>query len=1671
MISNFKKKPKPNGEKVKSPQLSALARHVYEGAPMDVQFEHNAGQVAGKPDASAQATPTQVNATAHAQNFTPKVPTTTPTSSRETMPVISIQRPNDFRREDYIALPDSPKRRKLNSTTREAEVALRQRTQREQGDTAVYSFQNTLLSIFEEHSRVADETQDQSAILASGFFEPAGDDDDFAIQFSTNMLESLHSKLKSLVDLKRLDDISDEHIKMLRQLCDGPAQKAQTLNLRLHQDVSSEEVESWLERIRIAEIGAASASIILLTALGNKSSSIASETLQAIPGVLVNIFESCLIPIVEARPDGQSAELFRAATVNMQPIKKLLDTSRKLLDQLASASIEIQEARSCVNSTEFLAAKLIFVQNAPTDKNAALGAKTFERTRKNVMATLARLFAAYVGDRRPILDEVLSSVDKLPSTSRSARQYTLGDGKSVMLITALLMQLVQTSALSINRRSTQVPKRRGKRVKLNNEEDDSGDSEAEADTMDVDSEEDQDEVSRLRRKADELYSSAMYTSREIVRYLVGKASKVSKTGDSPYRNILDLFIEDLVALLPLPDWPASQLVLELLGREMSTLAENEKAAGVKNMALESLGTMGAAIAGCKATAEAQASALSRDVESLSATGRALSILANDFFSRALAREELMGSHGPFALTCQYHEMQQSRKDTRSLRARSAQSFYLAQYGMVFCRTAGEEPANGWDQTTRNEAFDISEAISEASAEFAARRYSEPLQPREAHLAYLLSILSLPFCRRYPQIGQILLATLSSDQAQVRSRSIKSVVTMLETDASLLDSQDMSIEKYIFPCASDDSALVRDAALSLIAKFLISKPAYEQRGIQKLIECTRDDKVGVQKRSIGHLAEIYESDNRPKLKAWIAATFLYRTADPENTVSELAKRTLADAWFTPNGKYAEEPRDSARANVAIQELTDLIVATLQRELLELPPLLSKFVASHLKTTKSAVQLGALLGRIVENLFNGVVAGNASEASLLLLVCMSHARPESVAPGQLAHLRQYLENIKAEEELPTFKAVIKIFQNVLPGLSNSQEDLLERILLDLLNSITRLGMRSDLDDVMSCIRTITDVLQKHGRLSRLLTSMINGLQKADTEPKKRQRLILLLGSLGKRIDVDKLSIQDVKGFKTGPVSGFIVDILFPYAAGMVEVSEEMRFTALESLGCVCQAWPAQFNKKPVKSLFYDCLGMSDGSALRRCALRTFQSMFESLGEPIEDGADKDKAEVEPVQDLKKMGGSAKVQGDSSAISSIATHVFERIKRIALAMPGPDLLVAAQTVASMSRRGTFHPKDYAGVFIALETSSSAEVRAVAEAAHRKAHTQHESHWEREYMHAINTAFKYQQTVGDLGGARQGRAKLGDCFSILNTSGSKYVKKFLSNLISRLSTDASKLSASQTVPDHVLFVQFVTQNLAFFEYTRMEDLLHTILQLELLFSKNGAEISETIETTLPIQDMVETPKEDAAEAKENLEPKPEEADEQVKAEVLGGSAITAPLLPDVSDLDQLRRLTAAACAVTMISETRSHLKRQYGINHDIKATMQQSKVNKDNTKAPNKVHGISGDRFYYNTTNVLKSLDSPEAMLRRCRDFHRLMSIDEDVLVGEEVDEVVEGHAGGAFIEAGLQGGDAAPRGRKRKGSVPGSAGGTPRKRGRPRKNATPGRRSSSASSREDPDADFEG
>ena len=153
----------------------------------------------------------------------------------------------------------------------------------------------------------------------------------------------------------------------------------------------------------------------------------------------------------------------------------------------------------------------------------------------------------------------------------------------------------------------------------------------------------------------------------------------TKTGDQPYRNILDLFTEDLISVLGSTDWPAAELLLRIMASQMVGIADLDKSpATAKSMALELLGWMGSGISDLIVTAQHLLPAMEEFDGELTDSLRQL---FDEYSARALHPQDLIVPEGPYRMTLEFF-LQNQKSENWQLS--SAQGYYLAQWAKTVC---------------------------------------------------------------------------------------------------------------------------------------------------------------------------------------------------------------------------------------------------------------------------------------------------------------------------------------------------------------------------------------------------------------------------------------------------------------------------------------------------------------------------------------------------------------------------------------------------------------------------------------------------------------------------------------------------------------------------------------------------------------------------------------------------------------------------------------------------------------------------------------------------------------------------------------------------------------------------------------------------------------------------
>lgn len=571
----------------------------------------------------------------------------------------------------------TPKKRNFSAGGDDNLASIRLRAQKEEADAALVRLQDILHEIFEAEDQfdpgVYDNAPDRSNMVFTSpqLLEVNGP------VLSSDSHARFQKAIKKVVSFNRLQDIPSDYLSRVQKLCERPIIAAQAADLKLEDASDESATNDWLRKLDDMHNALLAVSSLLQTMSGPQSERdlCQEDLIEAIPNLLNQIFDHCVIPAVEARPSGKDGKFFEFCSAQRRVIGGVIQQSKKVLSLFADFLARIDVSEGAITATEFFAAKLIFVENSHTEKDSAVGCQRYESVRRGAMDILAKIFSKYPAQRPFILDEILVSLEKLPSTRQSARQFKLADGKSIQLLTALVMQLVQTTALD-----TPSPRSARSKRKIAKSEDEDDESVEDDQAID-DDEDDQSDVSlaRLAAKVNRLYDNALRSAQYIIKFIVQRAMTSTKTGDQPYRNILDLFTEDLIGVLGSTDWPAAELLLRIMASHMVSIADLDKSpATAKSMALELLGWMGSAISDLISTAQHLLPAME---ESNTELTDYLKQLFDDYSSRALHPQDLVVSEGPYRMTLEYF-LNDQNSDNWQLT--SARGFFLAQWAKTFC---------------------------------------------------------------------------------------------------------------------------------------------------------------------------------------------------------------------------------------------------------------------------------------------------------------------------------------------------------------------------------------------------------------------------------------------------------------------------------------------------------------------------------------------------------------------------------------------------------------------------------------------------------------------------------------------------------------------------------------------------------------------------------------------------------------------------------------------------------------------------------------------------------------------------------------------------------------------------------------------------------------------------
>ncbi|KAK6499881.1 Sister chromatid cohesion protein 2 [Arthrobotrys musiformis] len=1499
----------------------------------------------------------------------------------------------------------SRKRRKLGDQD-ENETQIASVDTRAKAESAINNLQALLIRVFEDEDNLQPDTSGNVLATSSGSFIPPG-----AIGYSaeaTGQCLSVGTQVKldhairQVNVYNRLDRMDLDDLLRLLKTCDNTLKAAENLDIRVGEDVGEPSeaggpVSEWDRKIAFAENSLKACRTILRVMNGARPEKqlYPEELLTSIHNVVKNLLEGSIVPLIALRSDREDA--FKAIMSKKKLLRDLLQDTTKIMKLLTQLISNQEVTEDFLIKMIYTSVTLVFIDNATSDKDSVFGVKKVENLRLAAMNVLAKIFARYPDQGDGIINEVLSNLERLPMGRQSAKNFQIPGNESIQLISAFMMNLVQSAGTYQERTSASNSRDAvDSDADMANGESENGTSKDGPHFRDAET---------IVMKLEETIMRSMRTAQEktayVTSYIVNRALTTAKSSDSSNsRNLLDLMVEDFLEVLDNPEWPAAELFLKIICIKMIHTVDDPKASvPAKSAALEVLGKLGSKISSLfshlkKIHGDRNPSSSTIDGILTGITDTYIEYHTNtDGKAGHELKEErdavfrkMILWKGPFRMILEHLWDKDLKEDADNLQ--TAWGFFASVWASRL--VSGFQQTQEVDASLASDIAHISDNLHKMIKEKAwydeddeRHAYKDNVPtPMQIRQAYLLIILAGDFCSHRLLILARLIYSIGGDQTSARSKGLKALMNIVEQDTSILE--DKGLIPTLLDRCKDASPSVRDSALDIIGKCLNLKPELEPRVLPTICTRAHDMNIPLRKRAIKLLREIYPNTNFPEHKVDIAKCLLMRVVDHEAAVAEQARKSFEDLWINqhyPQLKDGEDGELSLRGKVIIRERVGIITqVAITNEKLDAP--LSTLIQFFLDPENKQVEQNSKVCRLmVQALFDDLVDSTGNDEDKLrrqsimrTLVVFARASASLFRVDQLDILKPYIKNLSSTDDMAIYRSAIVIFRCVLPGLSAAHSKFLEDVATALLSNVSKLPM-TELQEAIFCLSEINKSYDISGRLIAVFCSSFNILKPyftADTSKldaqvlRKISRLICIVGLVGNYCPLERYSkeirLRLAKGnvtFKTPSVSEFIVDTMLRFANENADPS--VRKAALEAVGNVAKTHPEQYMRPAVTGAF-EAVFRSDQKDFKSLVLKSLFDFLSAEERSSEEALKKGKAPAASKEsvanadyDPGRLTGASTATSRDGVSTALAQTFLHYIVTIALGSVDDYGYAAVELTGSVLRQGLVHPKECTPALVALMTCPDARIENVAKRELKTLAQKHESIVERAYMEGFRLAFKYQlEVVGSEDGADSATytSKLANLYA-LTVASRKVKKKFLTNLLSAVHFDPNKLQVS-AIPSHLTYARFVLQNLAYFDYVALEDVHQVALGLEKLVGELGTIIVHQIETDIL----------------------------QIS---LGSTEPTKPIDPIVK-----KRLCMGSVIANMCWNTRTYLRKLYGAAAEV--TSKKVKNPKEAIKAPTRIAGMGGRSLWDEMGELISTLDSDVGMDNQFREFVELLTVDNE-------------------------------------------------------------------------------
>lgn len=1177
---------------------------------------------------------------------------------------------------------------------------------------------------------------------------------------------------------------------------------------------------------------------------------LSEDLLTLVTEIVSKVIDSEILPLCEKELSSHHIMKFRNSFGGLtQELCRIFDHFSTFI-----ASSTLNE--TSVTKLEFLTIKIVFQEVTPKQKDLIITPTNLESIKVSTMVLISTLFGHFPDQRSFILDEILSNFTKLTGT-KSSRIYHCSDGTSVQLISALITRLIQTT----------------------------GPTEKEYFNVQLDELNEQ-EMATKRKETVELctkrISTASNNAGEILQYLISRAMKTTKSGDSPFRSLVEYFTEDFAKLIFSPEWPAAELLFSTLAMSLMNLLDNDKeGVAASTMALELLGNIESKLWGFKKH-EDRIVELALNMSVLSFHGY------SDIASHILYYIQSLIPKDPSALNAYQYFLSLFTSILGSIWNGTKEDDDAQELHEAVSKVIDQILANGKEGTW----IDTSSVIDVAQTPRAA-----------AEEKYMRFLYSRNLVQLYDRILSSILRSLNHSKINIRTKSLRVVSNLLAQSPDIFSMP--QVQKSLSERIFDTSPQVRDAAVDIVGKYILMKPQFAKDFYMILCDRSNDRGLAVRKRVIRLLHELYLVVDDEKIKVEIAERIIRRIDDEERIISDLATQYLTGFFFPELKVKAGDIVDQYEQ----KKITSGVISVLER-LWSRGEKNSRFLSNlfwklfHSVKGTGSPEVKHTAKFIVENLAENASQSENTKTTEMYLGILSDfvgANGSFMTQDQLALLTSYIVDETPEAQTCCYYT-LSIYHKSLDKVGPLRPQFLNEIQNILMKRLSKFNVR-ELCEGVPCLWQ-TSVMK--GDVKKLAVVCISCLK--TTEPSSRLarankdasgdpkllRLLYILGNVGRYCNIDSFlplfSQFQPKEKAVTTVTELLINKIIVFTNSSQSLS--IRKVAVKNICTICISHPLLFLSKSVLVLLDDVFN-GDIEELKIVVIRSlidFLNYEESTANEI--AAMKNTKKPDDVDLGVFLGVTDKFLNDGAS-ASLMQRYLNKIMEFSLSGETDFALAATILLERIINQGLANPRIAISTIIALEMSQHKEIATISRNMHIKLHDKHESLIDKSYVEGVRAAANYRIKVSSNLFMEFNDFSVFYHFLKTNRQGKR---KFLLGLCRSLDFDPTE--PNQELDTHMKYVVFVINAISTLNFYNLEEAQTVIYGLGKILGGTGVPITHSVEQILEKVDEAD------------VETQKDEETDSIPA-------TTKDFMPDISDILDV---TAVDDIISVDTKKRSH-------------------------------------------------------------------------------------------------------------------------------------------------------